>query len=67
MLNIVPFGATVLEKKIFLNISLYITIQKFKPLGWGHPLNTFKSPCSNDVPCWISTHSNWWFMGRKFL
>jgi len=39
MLNIVSFGAAVLEKKIFEAfpyILLIIIMLKFKPLGWGH-------------------------------
>jgi len=34
--NTVQFGAAVLEKKMFLSISLYITMQKFMALGLGH-------------------------------
>jgi len=36
MLNIVQFGAAVFEKNFFLSINLYITMYKFKALGWGH-------------------------------
>jgi len=35
MLNIVQFGAG-FSSEDFLSISLYITMYKFKSLGWGH-------------------------------
>jgi len=35
MLNIVPFGATVFEKKKFLSISLYISLSKSLYLWCG--------------------------------